>query len=132
MRHLIVLTTTALMVASPVVASAQSELTPSLTNTGKLTHTALREAARLTAPPRANVSSLAQTAPYDNRGWAERHPVWTGAIAGAAAGAVIGFSSCSDRRSCFPIGRSGVAIVGAGWGAGIGSLVGWAIGSAAD
>ena len=136
MRSLIVLTTAVLIVAIPAVAHAQGNLAPAFTNAGKpsgpLMQSAAREVARLTSSSRASISSPAQTADYDTRGWAERHPVWTGALAGAATGAAIGFLSCNDARSCFPIGRSGVAIVGAGWGAGIGSLIGWAIGSAAD
>ena len=136
MRNCIVLITTVLVVATPAIAGAQGELTPSIANAAKpsrpLMQSAARQAARLTSPPRAKGSSFAQTADDDTRGWAERHPVWTGALAGAATGAAIGFASCNDARSCFPIGRSGVAIVGAGWGAGIGSLIGWAIGSAAD
>jgi hypothetical protein len=134
MRTFIVLTTVVLMVAvSAVAADAQTaELKPSSANAGMpsspLMQAAVREVARLTSSPRANAASPAQTARDDNRGWVERHPVWTGAIAGAGAGAVIGAASCS--KSCFPIGKSGAAIVGAGWGAGIGVLIGWATGAA--
>ena len=137
MRTFIALTAAVLMVVIPAVAAdAQTAtLNPSLPNAGPaagpLMQAATREVARLTSSPRATVSSPAQSGHDDNSSWAERHPVWTGTIAGATAGAVIGAASCSGK-SCFPIGRSGVAIVGAGWGAGIGALFGWAIGSAAD
>ena len=133
MRNFIVLTTAVLMVAvSAGAADAQTaELKPSFADAGMpsrpLMQAAVREVARLKSP-RANAASPAQTARDDNRGWVERHPVWTGAIAGAGAGAVIGAASCS--KSCFPIGKSGAAIVGAGSGAGIGVLIGWAIGAA--
>jgi hypothetical protein len=93
-----------------------------------LLQAATREAVRLSSLPGAGTSGQAQPTSEDARGWAERHPVWSGAILGAGVGGAWGVLSCSG--SCFPIGRSGAAVFGAAWGSGIGALIGWAIGSA--
>ena len=76
----------------------------------------------------AQVRTISEQPPPDNRNWMERHPVWFGLIAGAGAGAAIGAASCGD--GCFPIGTSGAAIVGSWYGAGVGTLIGWGVGRA--
>jgi hypothetical protein len=68
----------------------------------------------------------------DTRSWAERHPVWTGAMVGFSAGFLMTYAvAASDDRHnelLNPIGPGGPALVWGGVGAGIGALAGWGIG----
>jgi hypothetical protein len=58
------------------------------------------------------------------RSWTERHPVWSGAIAGFAAGYAVTYLS-SDEGGI--IGRGSAAMVYGGVCAGIGALVAWGV-----
>jgi hypothetical protein len=72
----------------------------------------------------------------DTRPWMERHPVWTGAMVGFAAGALLIYAvgaSENHRDAVFtPVGPGGPALVFGGVGAGIGALAGWGIGRSHD
>ena len=74
----------------------------------------------------AQVRTVSEQPPPDNRNWMERHPTWFGLMVGAGAGAAIGAASCGN--SCFPIGTSGAAMVGSWYGAPVGALIGWSVG----
>ena len=65
----------------------------------------------------------------DGRSWVERHPVWTGAIAGF--GAVVGWTYLMTEPGGIPS-RDGPALVWGGVGAGVGALIGWSIGRNRD
>ncbi len=69
----------------------------------------------------------AQQTTDESKPWVERHPVWSGLIAGAGVGAVWGASSC--RKGCL-YGPGGAAMIGSWFGAGPGALIGWAVGRA--
>lgn len=96
---------------------------------GRLVDSGFREAVRL----RSTNRRLLQEAPGDvqtRKNWISRHPVLFGAAVGAGAGTVTSalmenelFCSRGDE-DCFFHGGSRV-VVGAGFGAGIGALVGW-------
>lgn len=60
----------------------------------------------------------------DQRSWIERHPVWTGAIGGYAAG--FGLTYLTTDEGGIP-GQGAAALFWGGVGAGIGALLGWAI-----
>jgi len=71
----------------------------------------------------------AQRTVEDTKPWVERHPVWTGLIAGAGAGAVWGAWSCNG--GCGMVGGpGGAAMIGSLFFAGPGALIGWAAGRA--
>jgi hypothetical protein len=70
-----------------------------------------------------------------NESWVERHPVWTGAILGFAAGFVLTYAATHDNNEneLFKVmDPAGGAFI---WGsvcAGIGALAGWGIGRNRD
>ena len=137
MRTFAVLLAASLVVPSwAVAAEAQTGVLPegkrpftsADPTSASLAQAVAREAARLVSLPRHAAPGQTQQPSPQTRGWVERHPVWSGSIAGAGVGAAWGALSCGD--GCFPIGRGGAAIVGAAWGAGIGALLGLAIGAA--
>jgi len=69
----------------------------------------------------------------DTRSWVERHPVWTGAMVGFAAGVTITYMATEgghkpDQLLDLSGLRDGAAIVFGGVTAGIGALAGWGIG----
>ena len=124
MRKLIAASLIGLMASSSVV-SADEELEES---PRPLVTAAAREAMRVAKAPSAFRQTPAGQSPPEPERWMERHPVWFGLIVGASVGATWGALSC--RNGCFPIGAGGAMIVGSGWGAGVGSLIGWGIGRA--
>jgi hypothetical protein len=71
----------------------------------------------------------------DTRPWMERHPVWTGAMVGFAAGFLLTYAAAlgENHHEVFtPVGPGGPALVFGGVGAGIGALAGWGIGRSHD
>jgi hypothetical protein len=74
----------------------------------------------------------APAAAPDTRSWVERHPVWTGAMIGFAAGSVITYAATGtekkDELFDFSGMRSGAVLVFGGVAAGIGALAGWGVG----
>jgi hypothetical protein len=68
----------------------------------------------------------------DTRSWAERHPVWTGAMIGFSAGFLLTYAvAASDdhhNELLHPVGPGGPALVWGGVAAGVGALAGWGIG----
>jgi len=72
----------------------------------------------------------------DTRPWMERHPVWTGAMVGFAAGFVITYAAGGGHKQDQLLDlsglRGGAALVFGGVGAGIGALAGWGIGRSRD
>jgi hypothetical protein len=67
----------------------------------------------------------------DTRSWVERHPVWTGAMVGFAAGSVITYAATgSNKDELFDFSglRVGAVLLFGGVSAGIGALAGWGIG----
>ena len=71
----------------------------------------------------------------DTRPWMERHPVWTGAMVGFAAGFLLTYAAAAgeNHHDVFtPIGPGGPALGVGGGGAGIGALAGWGIGRSHD
>jgi hypothetical protein len=68
----------------------------------------------------------------DTRSWVERHPVWTGAMVGFAAGSVITYaataSESKDELFDFSGLRGAAVLLFGGVSAGIGALAGWGIG----
>ncbi len=96
----------------------------------------LRRAASTRAPfsmPRA--TSTAGTRwddAGDTRPWVERHPVFTGAIAGFGIGVGLVYLTAQDDREEFltPISAGSAALVWGGVTAGLGALAGWGIGRA--
>jgi hypothetical protein len=81
---------------------------------------AIREVSRLDIHP----ASTQDPEPKSEGSWVERHPVWTGAIAGFAVGFVMTYASGGDHPIIDP---AGPALVFGGVGAGIGALAGWGI-----
>ena len=80
-------------------------------------------------PARAEARQAAPAGKQDDRSWVERHPVWTGAIAGFAAGFALTYIATDEGG--IP-GTAGPALVYGGIGAGIGALAGWGIGRNRD
>jgi hypothetical protein len=69
--------------------------------------------------------TLARVEQTSQRGdsWIDRHPIWTGALVGAGAGAAYGARRCAND-GCASRGSGGGALVGAAWGAGFGAMIG--------
>lgn len=80
-------------------------------------------------PSLAEARQNAQAAKRDDRSWVERHPVWTGAIAGFGATAAMIYLTTDPGG--IP-GREAAVMVWGGVGAGIGALAGWGIGRNKD
>ena len=78
---------------------------------------------------RAAVRKTAPAAKQDDRSWVERHPVWTGAIAGFATGFSLTYLVTDEGGIPGP---GGPALVWGGVGAGIGALAGWGVGRNRD
>ena len=108
--------------ALPAIADALSKPRP-IRDASLSTATAVR--AEVKGSPR-----LGQDGYPDDRSWVERHPVWTGAMAGFGAGFGMTYLTTHDDRDEFiQIMSPGAA--GLFWGgvcAGVGALTGWAIG----
>jgi hypothetical protein len=66
----------------------------------------------------------------DDRPWVERHPVWTGAIAGFGAGFLLTYAVTNDDDDELikVISPGAAALFWGGVSAGVGALTGWAIG----
>ena len=68
--------------------------------------------------------------------WAQRHPVWTGALVGYAVAFTAlyaAFADDDDRDALLtPIGPGAPAMVFGGIGAGVGALAGWGVGRNRD
>lgn len=80
-------------------------------------------------------SSAGQAEQAGERGWIGRHPVLFGALVGAGAGAVIGYSlgrDCSGRGTGSCSSREGAALVGGAIFAGAGAVVGLIVEKARD
>ena len=80
-------------------------------------------------PSRAEARQDAQAAKRDDRSWVERHPVWTGAIAGFGATAALIYMTTDPGG--IP-GREAAVLVWGGVAAGVGALAGWGIGRSRD
>ena len=83
----------------------------------------------LPPPSRAEAHQAAQAAKRDDRSWVERHPVWTGAIAGFATGFALTYLVGDEGGIS---GTGGPALVWGGVAAGFGALAGWGIGRNQD
>ena len=123
-----------LLTCSSVVAAEPAQLLPASVGAAEkkpvprpLGPEVLREQIRI-ALQDGRLQTSAQQSQPETRSWMERHPVWFGLILGAGVGAAWSAATCSD--GCFPIGVSGAMIVGAGYGAGAGALIGWGVGRA--
>jgi hypothetical protein len=123
-----------LLSCSSVVAAEPALLLPSAVGVPEKTQAhrplaleTLREEIR-SASRDGSLQTAAQQSPPENKSWQKRHPVWTGLMTGAGAGAVWGAASCND--GCWPIGRVGAAMAGSYWGAGVGALIGFVVGQA--
>lgn len=72
----------------------------------------------------------------DTRSWVERHPVWTGAMVGFAAGSAITYAATSgeSKGELFDFSglRGAAVILFGGISAGVGALAGWGIGRSQD
>jgi len=94
---------------------------------GVLSKAVEREAAKL-GMTQATLLEQSQQ-PGQPRSWPARHPVWTGFLIGAGAGAVLG--ATGDNDSCLNFGEAvpcravNAAVAGGLWG-GIGALIGLA------
>ena len=78
---------------------------------------------------RREARQTAEPAEHDDRSWVERHPVWTGAIAGFATGFALTFLVTDEGGIPGP---GGPALVWGGVAAGVGALAGWGIGRNRD
>ena len=83
----------------------------------------------LPPPSHAEARQTSQPAKHDDRPWVERHPVWTGAIAGFATGFALTFLVTDEGGIPGP---GGPALVWGGVAAGVGALAGWGIGRNRD
>ena len=86
---------------------------------------------RLAADARWNAQQPVANDP-DTRSWMERHPVWTGAIAGFAAGFAITYLATGGGENDSNEMRIEASLVFGGVSAGIGALAGWGIGRSHD
>ena len=71
----------------------------------------------------------------DRRPWVERHPVWTGAILGFAAGFALTYLATHDSNDgrMFKVMSPGAAgVIWGGVSAGVGALAGWGISRSGD
>jgi hypothetical protein len=70
----------------------------------------------------------------DRGPWIERHPVWTGAMVGFAAGFLITYAAAhEDQHALFtPVDPGGPALVFGAVAAGVGALAGWGVGRNRD
>jgi hypothetical protein len=126
-----------LLSCSSVVAAEPALLLPSAVGVPEkkpaqrpLALETLREEIR-TASRDGSLQTAAQQSPPENKSWQKRHPVWTGQLTGAGAGAVWGAASCNyGNNNCWPVGPVGGAIAGSYWGAGVGALIGFVVGQA--
>jgi hypothetical protein len=123
-----------LLSCSSVVAAEPALLLPSAVGVPERTPAqrpldleTLREEIRI-ASRDGSLQTAAQQSPPENKSWMKRHPVWSGLIIGAGAGAAVGAVSCSG--GCYLIGAGGAAVVGSWYGAGAGALIGWGVGRA--
>ena len=68
----------------------------------------------------------------DTRSWAARHPVWTGAMVGFAAGSLITYAATGSEKKDelfdFSGLRGAAVLTFGGISAGIGALAGWGVG----
>jgi hypothetical protein len=137
MRKLIAALLAGLMVSSSVIFAAEADTAGPLAviaprelekSARPLITAAAREAMRVAPVPSAFRQTPAEQSPPETKPWMERHPVWSGLIAGASVGAAWGALSCRD--GCFPIGAGVAAMAGSWWGAGAGALIGFGIGRA--
>lgn len=126
-------------IAALVVAIVAGHAAPALAETvdgkgaaapqaGPLLRASLRP--NIVLKDRAQAVRTTQTTGRDQqRSWVERHPVWTGVIAGFGAG--CGLTYLTTDEGGIP-GRGAAAIVYGGIGAGIGALIGWSVGRNQD
>jgi hypothetical protein len=113
--------------AAPALAETSDRKPEPVRKDGPLLKASLNP--NLTAPSRAEARKTAPAAKQDDRSWVERHPVWTGAIAGFATGFSLTFLMTDEGGIPGP---GGPALVWGGVGAGIGALMGWGIGRNRD
>jgi hypothetical protein len=119
-------TRSALVTATVVDAAPQAGplLRASLSN---YTHTMRRVETRQADRPGQNVGR-------DGGSWAERHPVWTGALVGFSAGFLLTYAATHDngKELITVMSPSAGATFWGGVSAGIGAAVGWGIGRNRD
>lgn len=115
----------------PVAAQEQPRTDAFLTNVlastppGGLLRTALVKASE--TPLRAE-AAVAQVNSGTERNWMQRHPIWTSALVGFAAGFGIGYVSAKDDADGISSMDPSVrALLYGGASAGVGALVGWGI-----
>jgi len=144
MKHRIAIMCCCLMVIQSSIVSAadtgstaQAGATRERSNIGPLRRASLTKAASAIpsepASNRGQDQNPAAAAPApDTRSWAERHPVWTGAMIGFSAGFLLTYAvAASDdhhNELLHPVGPGGPALVWGGVAAGVGALAGWGIG----
>src|SRR4029079_8465520 len=144
MKHRIAIVCCCLMVIQSSIvgaadigmAAAQPDATQRRSSMGPLRRASLTKAAwAIPSEPASNRGQdqdpAAAPAP-DTRSWAERHPVWTGAMIGFSAGFLLTYAvAASDdhhNELLHPVGPGGPALVWGGVAAGVGALAGWGIG----
>jgi len=126
-----------LLSCSSVVAAEPARLFPSAAGTPEqrpvqrpLVVQTLRDEIRIASRDGSLQTDAQQPVP-EKKSWPKRHPVWTGLMLGAGAGAVWGAASCNyGNNNCWPVGPVGGAIAGSYWGAGVGALIGFVVGQA--
>ena len=96
----------------------------------------LRRASSIRAPFSIQRATRAAGTRSDDAGakrpWVERHPVYTGALAGFGMGVgLVYLSAEDDRKELFtPISTGAAALFWGGISAGVGALAGWGVGRA--
>ena len=128
---------TSIVSAADTGSTAQPDATQQLSKMGPLRRASLaRGPWAVSSEPATNRGGQDQDpgvvpAP-DTRSWAERHPVWTGAMIGFSAGFLLTYAvaASDDHHNEFlhPVGPGGPALVWGGVAAGVGALAGWGIG----
>ena len=113
--------------AAPAFAESSDRKPAPAREEGPLLKASLRAVIR--SPSLTESGQDAQAANRDDRPWMERHPVWTGAIAGFATGFALTFLVTDEGGIPGP---GGPALVWGGVAAGIGALAGWGIGRSKD
>jgi hypothetical protein len=147
MKQRIAILCCAMVIQSSIVSAGDTGSTAPQPNATRLASNMgpLRRASltKTTWAPRSDRASNTRQAPApgaapapDTRSWVERHPAWTGAMVGFAAGSVITYaataSSNKDQLLDFSGLRGAAVLLFGGVSAGIGALAGWGIGRSQD